>query len=66
MAEATLEDLLKSHAELREALIFAWKRIKQLRVSRANDPALPILRRVLRDSRKVVKRFGEKVAIVNG
>jgi hypothetical protein len=53
-----MTDLERSHAELRAALMLAGKRIVKLNCGRRNDPALPILRRVLRDVRAVARREG--------
>ena len=58
MAETSpLDELLASHSELRAALIFAGRRISKLNFGRKTDPALPILRRTLRDARKAAKQF---------
>jgi hypothetical protein len=52
---------MRSHNELRAALINAGKRIRKLNFGqRDKDPVLPILRRVLRESRVVAKRFREE------
>jgi hypothetical protein len=57
---ATTSDPLRSHNELRAALIVAGKRIRKLNFGqRDKDPVLPLLRRVLRESRVVAKRFRE-------
>jgi hypothetical protein len=53
-------ELLRSHAELRAALILAGKRIRKLNFGKRDDPVLPVLRRVLRESRIVVRAFKEK------
>jgi hypothetical protein len=45
--------LLRSHAELRGALILAGKRIRKLSFGRRDDQVLPTLRRVLREARAV-------------
>lgn len=52
-----MTDLERSHAELRAALILAGKRIRKLNFGRRDDPVLPILRRVLRESREVAKQY---------
>lgn len=51
-----LEELLRSHADLRGALIFAARRIHKLNFGRKDDAALPVLRRVIRDARIMAKR----------
>jgi hypothetical protein len=43
--------LERTNAELRAALILAGKRIVKLNFGRRDDRVLPILRRVLRESR---------------
>jgi len=48
-----MTDLERSHSELRAAVILAGKRIRQLNFGRRDDPVLAILRRALRDSRRV-------------
>jgi hypothetical protein len=48
-----LTDLEFSHAELRAALIVAGKRIRQLNFGQRDDRVLVLLRRVLRESRKL-------------
>ena len=45
-------DLERTSAELRAALIVAGKRIVKLNFGKRSDPVLPILRRVLRESRR--------------
>jgi hypothetical protein len=47
-----MTDLERTSAELRAAVIRARKRIVKLNFGRRNDPALLILRRVLRESRE--------------
>jgi hypothetical protein len=47
-----MTDLERTNAELRAALMGAGKRIVKLNFGRRNDPVLPILRRVLRESRQ--------------
>ena len=49
--------LLRSHTELRGALIFAGRRICKLTFGRRDDEVLPILRRVLREARTVARLF---------
>jgi hypothetical protein len=51
-------DLERSHTELRAALMLAGKRIVKLNFGRRDDPALPILRRVLREARVVARKEG--------
>ncbi len=46
-----MTDLERTNAELRAALILAGKRIVKLNFGRRDDRVLPILRRVLRESR---------------
>jgi hypothetical protein len=60
MAEPSLHALLASHAELRAALILAGKQIRKLNFGRKTDPALPILRRTLKNARAVAREFKEK------
>jgi hypothetical protein len=50
-----MEDLLRSHAELRAAVILAGKEVRRLNFGRKASPVLSILRRVLRDFRLVAK-----------
>jgi len=45
-----MTDLERTSAELRTALILAGKRIVRLNFGRRDDPVLPILRLVLRES----------------
>jgi hypothetical protein len=54
---ATTSDLLRSHDELRAALILAGKRIRKLNFGKRDDPVLPILRKVLREFREVAQEF---------
>jgi hypothetical protein len=54
------DDLLRSHSELRAALILAGKRIRKLNFGKRDDPVLPLLRRVLRESRMVARAFKQK------
>ena len=49
--------LLRSHAELRGALILAGKRIRKLTFGRREDRVLPTLRRVLREARAMVRPY---------
>jgi hypothetical protein len=51
-------ELQRSHTELHAAVILAGKEIRKLNFERANSPVLSILRRVLRESRAVVRREG--------
>jgi hypothetical protein len=48
-----MNDLERSHAELRAAIIVAGKRIRKLNFGKRDDPVLVLLRRVLRESRRV-------------
>ena len=48
-----MTDLERSHAELRAAVILAGKRIRRLSFGRRDDPVLKVLRRVLREARKL-------------
>ena len=50
-----MTDLERTNAELRAALILAGKRIVKLNFGRRDDRVLPILRRVLRESRRSVR-----------
>ena len=50
-----MTDLERTSAELRAAVILVGKRIVKLNFGRRNDPVLPILRRVLRESRSGVR-----------
>jgi hypothetical protein len=53
-----LEQLLRSHDELRAAVILAGKRVRKLQFGRKNDdPVLEHLRKVLRDARIVRRKF---------
>jgi len=52
-----LRELLRSHAELRAALIMAGRRIRLLNFGGRDDKALPIFRRTLRDARMVAREF---------
>lgn len=49
--------LLRSHAELRAALILAGKRIRKLSFGRREDRVLPTLRRVLREARAMARPY---------
>ena len=44
-------DLLRSHDELRAALVVAGKEIRKLNFGRSDTPVLKLLRRVLREAR---------------
>ena len=46
--EKRIQELERAHAELRGALIFAGRRIRQLR---KNDQSLAVLRQVLKEAR---------------
>jgi hypothetical protein len=45
---------------LRAALILAVKRIRKLNFGKRDDPVLPVLRRVLRESRVVAQSFKQQ------
>jgi hypothetical protein len=52
-----VKDLIRSHSELRAALILAGKEIRRLHFGKKDrNRVLPILRRTLRESRIVAKR----------
>ena len=54
-----LDELLRSHDELRAAVIVAGKRVRQLQFGRRNDDsALEYVREVLREARAVRRKFG--------
>lgn len=61
--EARLKELLTFHAELCGALILAGKRIRLLNFGKQDDKAPPILRRVLRESRLLARKFNAKSAV---
>jgi len=48
-------NLLRSHDELRAALIVAGKETGKLNFGRSDTPVLKLLRRALREARKVAK-----------
>ena len=51
---ARVDELVRSHDELRAALIIAGKRIRKLQFGRRNDdPVLVYLRSVLREARAI-------------
>jgi hypothetical protein len=53
------DELLRSHDELRGAVIVAGKRVRKLQFGRRNDdPVLEDLRKVLREARAVRRKFG--------
>jgi len=52
--------LLRSHDELRAALVVAGKEIRKLNFGRSDTPVLKLLRRVLREARAVAKAEKEK------
>ena len=56
------DDLLRSHHELRAAVILAGRHIRQLNFGRRDDRVLPVLRRVLREAREVSRRARAKAA----
>lgn len=52
-----MDDLLRSHHELRAAVRIAGKRMRQLQFGRRNDdPVSVMLRRVLREARVVSRQ----------
>jgi hypothetical protein len=51
-----LEELLRSHAERRGALIFAARRINKLNFGRKQDRSPPVLRFVIREARRAATR----------
>ena len=53
-------DLLRSHDELRAALLLAGKEIRKLNFGRKDSDVLKMLRRVLREARVVAKAEREK------
>jgi hypothetical protein len=57
---AEIKDLLRSHDELRAALIIAGKRIRKLQFGRKGDSVLVKLREVLRDARTIRKTFKQE------
>jgi hypothetical protein len=48
-------DLLRSHDELRAALLVAGKEIRKLNFGKRDTPILKLLRQVLREARAVAK-----------
>lgn len=55
---SVMDDLARSHTQLRGALIFAARRIRKLTFGRADDPALPVIRKILADARRVADESG--------
>jgi hypothetical protein len=53
-------DLLRSHDELRAALVVAGKENRKLNFGRADSPVLKKLRQVLREARAVAKAERER------
>ena len=54
-----LDELLRSHDELRAAVIVAGKRVRKLQFGRRNDePVLVYLQKILKDARAVRRKFG--------
>jgi hypothetical protein len=51
-------NLERSHAELRAALTLAGKEIRALNFGRGDSPVLPVLRRVLREARRIARKEG--------
>jgi len=56
-------DLQLSHAELRAAIILAGKEIKRLNFGKSDTPLLRLLRRTLRDARRVAQQEGITVRV---
>jgi hypothetical protein len=53
-----LGELLRSHDELRAAVIIAGKRVRKIQFGRRNDdPVLEHLRKVLKEARVVRRKF---------
>jgi hypothetical protein len=50
-----MDDLRRSHAELRAALIIAGREIRKLNFGRKDSPVLSKQREILRDARRVAK-----------
>jgi hypothetical protein len=55
VSHGRVKELEASHAQLRGALILAARRIIHLSFGRRDDKVLPVLRRVLREARKVAR-----------
>lgn len=55
MTRSQLADLLRSHDELRAALLIAGKEIRRLQMGTKDSPVLRKLRVVLRESRAIRK-----------
>jgi len=56
--ETPIQELLHSHHELRAALILAGMHIRKLSSGGREDLALDIIRRTLRDARRVARNTG--------
>jgi hypothetical protein len=56
-------ELLRSHSELRAALVVAGKEIRRLSFEKKDNKVLPILRRTLRESRLLAKRVQESRSV---
>jgi hypothetical protein len=54
-------DLLRSHDELRTALLIAGKEIRKLNFGRKDSEVLKLLRRVLRQARETAKAERERL-----
>lgn len=52
------DELLRSHTELRAALIIAARRIQKLTFGRKEDTIIPHLRQMLREARVVARKHG--------
>jgi hypothetical protein len=59
-------DLLRSHDELRAALLLAGKEIRKLNFGRKDSDVLKMLRRVLREARTVAKAERERRGLKSG
>jgi hypothetical protein len=57
---AAQKELLRSHDELRAAIIIAGKRIRKLQFGRRKDDLADYLRKVLRQARTVRRKFVQR------
>lgn len=53
----SIEDLIRSHAELRAVLTLAGKRIKQQAIGRQDDELLKKMREVYAEARAIARQF---------
>jgi len=51
-----IQELRRSHDQLRAALILAGRHIRKLSFGKRNDPVLTLLRRTLKEARSVAKQ----------